>query len=227
MQTRIAVAGDDERGMVPFLLADQPQERCNHALHMLLRLDARRALLQRHALDCRAACHAQRLNRLVEDILNVSQMEVGSARLDVGEVQMDKLLRSLGGKEVLYVNSFTKKLLPSLRIGFIAPMTGPFSQVGKDMANGFQMYLDEAASHGLTIRWVLETHLHEVLPGDAHVVVSPYRICPLGAHVDHQLGKVTGMALDQAIVLVFSLSYVLLTLAADLVNAWLDPRLRA
>ena len=31
----------------------------------------------------------------------------------------------------------------------------------------------------------------------------------------------------QAIVLVFSLSYVLLTLAADLVNAWLDPRLRA
>jgi peptide/nickel transport system permease protein len=31
----------------------------------------------------------------------------------------------------------------------------------------------------------------------------------------------------QAIVLVFSLSYVALTLAADLVNAWLDPRLRA
>jgi galactokinase/galacturonokinase len=35
-------------------------------------------------------------------------------------------------------------------------------------------------------------------------VVSPYRICPLGAHVDHQLGRVTGMALDQAIVLVFA-----------------------
>jgi branched-chain amino acid transport system substrate-binding protein len=30
-----------------------------------------------------------------------------------------------------------------LRIGFIAPMTGSFSQVGKDMVNGFQMYLDE------------------------------------------------------------------------------------
>jgi signal transduction histidine kinase len=37
----------------------------------------------------------QRLNRLVEDILNVSQLEVGSARLDVGDVQMDKLLRSV------------------------------------------------------------------------------------------------------------------------------------
>ncbi|HEV3396385.1 MAG TPA: ABC transporter substrate-binding protein [Xanthobacteraceae bacterium] len=31
-----------------------------------------------------------------------------------------------------------------LRIGFIAPLTGPFAQVGKDMVNGFEMYLDEA-----------------------------------------------------------------------------------
>jgi branched-chain amino acid transport system substrate-binding protein len=30
-----------------------------------------------------------------------------------------------------------------LRIGFIAPMTGPFAQVGKDMVNGFEMYLAE------------------------------------------------------------------------------------
>ncbi len=27
----------------------------------------------------------------------------------------------------------------------------------------------------------------------------PYRICPIGAHVDHQLGKVTGLALDKGI----------------------------
>ena len=27
----------------------------------------------------------------------------------------------------------------------------------------------------------------------------PYRICPVGAHVDHQLGKVTGFALDKGI----------------------------
>ena len=35
----------------------------------------------------------QRLARLVEDILNVSQLEVGSARLDVSEVQIARLIR--------------------------------------------------------------------------------------------------------------------------------------
>ena len=31
-----------------------------------------------------------------------------------------------------------------LRIGFIAPITGPFAQVGKDMTDGFNMYLEQA-----------------------------------------------------------------------------------
>lgn len=31
------------------------------------------------------------------------------------------------------------------------------------------------------------------------VAFCPYRICPLGAHSDHQLGKVTGLALDKGI----------------------------
>ena len=35
-------------------------------------------------------------------------------------------------------------------------------------------------------------------------VVSPYRICPLGAHVDHQDGVVTGMAIDQGVVVAFA-----------------------
>lgn len=32
----------------------------------------------------------------------------------------------------------------------------------------------------------------------------PYRVCPLGAHVDHQYGKVTGFALDKGINIAFS-----------------------
>ena len=28
---------------------------------------------------------------------------------------------------------------------------------------------------------------------------TPYRVCPLGAHVDHQLGQVTGFAIDKGI----------------------------
>lgn len=31
------------------------------------------------------------------------------------------------------------------------------------------------------------------------VSFCPYRICPLGAHVDHQLGKITGLAIDRGI----------------------------
>lgn len=38
-----------------------------------------------------------------------------------------------------------------------------------------------------------------VRPDDVRVVRSPYRICPLGAHIDHQLGPVTAMAIDRAV----------------------------
>ncbi len=39
------------------------------------------------------AGETERLGRLVEDILNVSQLEVGTARMSFGEVHMDRLLR--------------------------------------------------------------------------------------------------------------------------------------
>ena len=35
------------------------------------------------------------------------------------------------------------------------------------------------------------------------VVRAPLRICPLGAHIDHQLGIVTGMTIDRSILLAF------------------------
>ncbi|MEK6237017.1 MAG: hypothetical protein N2C14_20100 [Planctomycetales bacterium] len=36
------------------------------------------------------------------------------------------------------------------------------------------------------------------------MVSAPYRICPLGAHIDHQLGPVTAMALDQGVLLAYA-----------------------
>lgn len=45
-----------------------------------------------------------------------------------------------------------------LRIGFIAPMTGIFAQVGKDMVDGFQMYLDEHKGKlgGADVKFIVE-----------------------------------------------------------------------
>jgi branched-chain amino acid transport system substrate-binding protein len=45
-----------------------------------------------------------------------------------------------------------------LRIGFLAPMTGIFAQIGKDMSNGFTMYLDEVGHDfaGVKVTFILE-----------------------------------------------------------------------
>lgn len=39
---------------------------------------------------------------------------------------------------------------------------------------------------------------------DVGFALSPYRLCPLGAHVDHQLGLVTGLALDMGVLLAYT-----------------------
>jgi branched-chain amino acid transport system substrate-binding protein len=45
-----------------------------------------------------------------------------------------------------------------LNVGFIAPMTGGFAQVGKDMVDGFQLYLDEVNSDfaGAKVKLIVE-----------------------------------------------------------------------
>src|SRR5262249_45912128 len=45
-----------------------------------------------------------------------------------------------------------------LRIGFLAPTTGIFAAVGKDMVDGFQMYLDEHANKlgGADVKFIVE-----------------------------------------------------------------------
>src|SRR5260370_34437587 len=45
-----------------------------------------------------------------------------------------------------------------LRIGLIVPVTGPFAQVGKDMVDGFNMYLEETKSElaGAKVKLIVE-----------------------------------------------------------------------
>jgi len=42
-----------------------------------------------------------------------------------------------------------------------------------------------------------------VEPTSVQFVFAPYRICPLGAHIDHQLGQVTALAIDRGVLLAY------------------------
>ncbi|KAK4853362.1 hypothetical protein QYF36_007922 [Acer negundo] len=66
---------------------------------------------------------------------------------------------------------------------------------------------------GFGLSWPTEAEVDEIrnkvseMAGtnaeEVRVVVSPYRICPLGAHVDHQGGTVSAMTIDKGILLGF------------------------
>ena len=48
---------------------------------------------------------------------------------------------------------------------------------------------------------VFESLYHRLPEG---LTFSPYRICPIGAHSDHNLGKITGFAIDKGIHIAYS-----------------------
>jgi branched-chain amino acid transport system substrate-binding protein len=58
----------------------------------------------------------------------------------------------------LNLPSITQAQDKELRIGFIAPLTGPFAQVGKDMVDGFNLYLEEAKGDfgGAKVKLIVE-----------------------------------------------------------------------
>src|SRR6202047_4454300 len=74
-----------------------------------------------------------------------------------------------------------------LRIGLIAPMTGPFAQVGADMTNGFKMYLDEVNSNftGTKVNLIIEDS-----QGKPDTAVTKARKLILEDHVQMIVGGV-------------------------------------
>ena len=76
---------------------------------------------------------------------------------------MKKLSRTvtpllLGGALAFSAGMSAPAQAEELRIGFIAPMTGLFAQVGKDMTDGFQMYLEEHGNKlgGADVKFIVE-----------------------------------------------------------------------
>jgi branched-chain amino acid transport system substrate-binding protein len=76
-------------------------------------------------------------------------------------IMTNSLLRRL--RPLLLSSLAATALAPSasaeeLRIGFLAPTTGIFAQIGKDMADGFQMYLNEHGNKlgGMDVKFIVE-----------------------------------------------------------------------
>lgn len=51
---------------------------------------------------------------------------------------------------------------------------------------------------------VVEYYKKKYLKDPMYTAFTPYRICPIGAHVDHNLGKITGFAIDKGIHFAYS-----------------------
>ncbi|UQA56089.1 PLP-dependent aminotransferase family protein [Polyangium aurulentum] len=86
----------------------------------------------------------------------------GSDMLSCGEYR--PTLRALGGKHVLYANSFTKKLLPALRVGYIvgSPETRDVLVAEKRLSTLANVAVTEAVVHEFLDRGYYDTHLKRV-----------------------------------------------------------------
>jgi branched-chain amino acid transport system substrate-binding protein len=82
-----------------------------------------------------------------------------------------------------------------LKIGFIAPTTGIFAQIGKDMTDGFQLYLDEHGGKlgGMDVKFIVEDN-----QGKPDTAVTKAKKLVLQDHVNMFIGGLlasTGYAL--------------------------------
>jgi branched-chain amino acid transport system substrate-binding protein len=71
---------------------------------------------------------------------------------------MHRSLTLLASAVLLGIATATPARSEDLHIGFLAPRTGIFTQLGTDMVNGFQMYLDEHGGKlgGMDVKFIVE-----------------------------------------------------------------------
>jgi len=106
-----------------------------------------------------------------------------------------RLTPMLLGGLVLGLSMSAPAKAEELRIGFIAPLTGIFAQIGKDMRNGFQMYLDEHHNKlgGADVKFIVEDN-----QGKPDAAVTKAKKLVLQDHVNMFVGGLlasTGYAL--------------------------------
>jgi len=72
--------------------------------------------------------------------------------------QSQILFALLSGAALAAAAGAPSRAAEELRIGLIAPMTGILAQVGKDMVDGFNMYLEEAKGDfgGAKVKLIVE-----------------------------------------------------------------------
>ena len=97
----------------------------------------------------------------------------------------------LGAASVCGASIPTSAQTPELKIGFLAPRTGILTQLGTDMVNGFQMYLDEHNNMlgGAKVRFIVEDDKGTI---DGDVAMAKKLI--LQDKVDMLVGAVLGSA---------------------------------
>jgi DNA-binding transcriptional MocR family regulator len=97
----------------------------------------------------------------------------GSDMLSGGEYR--PMLRVLGGEHVVYVNSFTKKLLPSLRVGFVVAHRSliPSLLAMKRLSTLGNVWLSEATVAEFLARGYYDSHLQQV----QHELDARYTAC--------------------------------------------------
>ena len=134
---------------------------------------------------CWAFAHGFRRRALQVSVLQAAAPQKTDAGF--GEDIMHRSLPLLASVFLLGISTASPARSEELHIGFLAPRTGIFTQLGTDMVNGFQMYLDE---HGGMLGGAKVTFTVEDDQGKPDVDVTKAKKLILQDKVDMLVGAV-------------------------------------